>query len=321
MYFGGLILASEEAQAMMIEIVPAAPDPDPEQQQQERDVTAHQDFEKAVAVAAEIERVLSEVQPLHERISQLLGPAGPHRVGVATGDYKRRCLAFLEMEMSITVAFLTTTLSPQLYLEDDTKRWLQHYCSLAIGAVSDFLHEVDPSHHTLLRRASQCFHRRKSHPLPFNTARHYICIEHPSKYTHLLLTSSDLGIITPQLAEAGALPLVGIDRLAKKIFRWLAHQGKMDMNMRVMSIVGPVGIGKTTLAVELCNRLRHETRGLCYFQCNIMAQASRGTDRNIRLLQGILSQVSPSDPSPSHANTMKVLVRLVSECLRDKRYQ
>jgi len=158
-----------------------------------------------------------------------------------------------------------------------------------------------------------------------------------SRYRHLLLTSSDLGL-TPQLAEpeakVGAPPLVGIDRPAKKILRWLAqqlHQGTMDRSLRVMSIVGSVGIGKTALAMELRNRLMHETSGGCYdyFQCNVMAQVPRETDRNILLLlQDILSQVSEpaaatalsSDPS-SQAKTMEVLVRLVSECLRDKRYQ
>jgi len=103
----------------------------------------------------------------------------------------------------------------------------------------------------------------------------------------------------------------------------------MDMNLRVMCIVGPVGIGMTTLAVELRNRLRqqHETSGGRYnFQCNVMAQVPRGTDRNIRLVQDILSQVSEPaatalSSDPSQAKTMEVLVRLVSECLRDKQYQ
>ncbi|XP_066340253.1 disease resistance protein Pik-1-like [Miscanthus floridulus] len=237
----------------------------------------------------------------------------------------------METELSI-IAALLTTLSPQHFDDAETKKWLgetvPHLADRVLGEV------VDPSRHTLLRRASQCFHRRKSFSywyLIFTVLMLYYIIEHPCspRYRHLLLPSSDLGLITPQLAEADALlPLVGIDRPAKKILGWFAHQGKMDMNLRVLCIIGPVGIGKTTLAVELRNRLRehHETGGGRYnFQCNVMAQVPRGTDRNIRLVQDILSQVSEPaatalSSDPSQAKTMEVLVRLISECLRDKRY-
>lgn len=117
---------------------------------------------------------------------------------------------------------------------------------------------------------------------------------------------------------------IGIDRPAKKLLRWITHHGKMDRSLRVMAIVGPMGIGKTALSLELRNRLMH---GGCYdyFQCNVMAQVPRRTDRNILLLQDFLSQVSEpaarglsSDPS-SQAKTMEALVRLVSEHLQDKR--
>lgn len=287
--------------------------------------TAHQVSQEELA-AAKIEEVLSA---LRARISQLLGPASSHRV--VSGDARRRCLAFIETDLSINAAFLTS-LSPQ-HLDLDTMIWLRYYLSPFVPSLADHvLREVDPSRHTLLRRATQCFHRRnrKSYPLLDYMVRLYYVSEHPCRYIHLLVTSSKLGL-TPQLAEAEAcvLPLVGIDRVATKILRWLSHQGTVESSqLRVMSIVGPMGIGKTTLAVELRNRLRHETSGGCYyFQCNVMAQASRGTDRNILLLQDILSQVSEaaattysSNPSSSQAKTTEVLVRLVSECLRDKRY-
>ena len=321
--------ASEGEEGKEVEMVPAAPNPE---QQLETDVTAHQDSEEEKETAAKIKELLSKLQPLRARISQLLGPAGPHRV--VTGDRGRRCLVLMETELSI-IAALLTTLSPQHFDDAETKKWLGESLFAVPRLADRVLGEVDPSRHTLLRRASQCFHRRKSfsysHSI-FKVRRLYYIIQHPSssRYRHLLLPSSDLGLITPQLAEADALlPLVGIDRPAKKISGWLAHQGKMDMNLRVMCIVGPVGIGKTTLAVELRNRLRqqHETSGGRYnFQCNVMAQVPRGTDRNIRLVQDILSQVSEPaatalSSDPSQAKTMKVLVRLISECLRDKRYR
>jgi flagellar biosynthesis GTPase FlhF len=314
--------ASDGEQGKQVEMVPAAPDPE---QQQATDVTAHQDYSEedvAAAATAEINKLLSELQPLRAWISQLLGPAGPHRV-VVTGDAGRRCLAFLETELSIFAAFLTPRQLDLIVL----------LLSNAGLCTDHVLHEVDPLRHTLLRRASRYLHCRNSSDVLHSTVWLYYINEECFRYRHLP-TSSNLGL-TPQLAEPepGALPLVGIDRPTKKILRWLSQsqQGTMDRSqLRVMSIVGPVGIGKTTLAMELRNRIRqHETSGgHYYFQCNVMAQASRGADRNILLLQDILSQVSEpaaatalsSDPS-SQAKTMKVLVRLVSKCLRDKRYQ
>jgi hypothetical protein len=215
-----------------------------QQQEEGRDAMAHPDpgkqhYPAYEVAAAEIEEVLSNLQPLRARISLLLGLAGAHRV-VTAGDVRRCCLAFMETELSIITAF--PTLTPQKFPGDS----LLDVPSL----VYRVLREVDPSRQTLLRRAAQCFHRRKSH-----------CF------------------LTPQLAEleASVLPLVGIDRPAKRIISWLSHQGTKDRShLRVMSIVGPMGIGKTSLAVELCNRLRqYETSGgRYYFKCNVMPGSS-----------------------------------------------
>ena len=69
--------------------MPAAPDPDPQQQhEEERDVMAHHDSLKQHSASEEVEAKIKELlrvaQALRARISQLLGPAGPH--GVATLD-------------------------------------------------------------------------------------------------------------------------------------------------------------------------------------------------------------------------------------------
>jgi len=108
---------SKREKGKEVEIVPAIHDL---KQQQERDGTAHQGTVEEEAAAAKIEEVLRKLQPLCARSPQLLGPAGPH--GVVTGDTGQRCLAFMEMELSIVVAFLAT-LSPQ-HLDGETKKWL-----------------------------------------------------------------------------------------------------------------------------------------------------------------------------------------------------
>lgn len=134
--------ASEEEQGKVVDMVPAAPAPDPQQQPEERDVTAHQDSKEEAKAADKIEEVLRLLQRLRERISQLLGPAGPHRAVDVAG---RRCLAFMETELTITVAFLTT-LSPQ-HLDVETKKWLQSLEHIHVWAYR-FPHEVDPSRQT-----------------------------------------------------------------------------------------------------------------------------------------------------------------------------
>ncbi|XP_062182883.1 disease resistance protein RGA5-like [Phragmites australis] len=154
--------------------------------------------------------------------------------------------------------------------------------------------------------------------------RFYSLAEHPCRHSHLLPASSNIGL-PPQAAEAGGLPIVGIDRPTKKLLRWLTPLEETDKSLRVMSIVGPAGMGKTTLALELRKLLSCQTSmGHYYFQCNVMAQASRNADRNELLLRDILSQIS--DPAPARASdqpqpmTLELLVLCVSERLQDKRY-
>lgn len=311
-------------------MVPADPDPEQQQQQQkERNVTAHQDSGEAAAAGTKtkIDKLLRKLQPLHARIARQLWHAGPRRRVVVAGATGRRCLAFIETELSIKATQLTI-LSLRHLDGAKTKEWLE-------DSLFPVLREVDPSRHTLLRRASEWFrqlNRRKSYLfwLLYETLQLYYINEHPSRYMHLLLTSSNLGLTTQLAVEAGVLlPVVGVERPAKKIFRWLTHEGDDYTSLRVMSIVGPVGIGKTTLAVEVRNRLiRHETSSggqRHYFHCNVMARAARRADRNILLLQDILSQLS--DPAgsalssdQSQCNTMELLLPLVSERLQYKRY-
>ncbi|CAL4979978.1 unnamed protein product [Urochloa decumbens] len=145
--------------------------------------------------------------------------------------------------------------------------------------------------------------------------------EHSSSYGHPFAARSNNGV-SPQDAEDGVHPIVGLDRPTKMLLRWLSPLEEMGKRLRVMSIVGPAGMGKTTLALELRKWISCQTSGGDHhFQFNVMAQASRRADRNELLLRDILSQISDSAPArASEQPQLELLVRRVSQRLQDKRY-
>uniref|UniRef100_A0A0E0MH32 NB-ARC domain-containing protein n=1 Tax=Oryza punctata TaxID=4537 RepID=A0A0E0MH32_ORYPU len=75
------------------------------------------------------------------------------------------------------------------------------------------------------------------------------------------------------------LHLVGVDGPAKRLLRWLTAAADDDKrSLQVMAVVGPAGVGKTTLAMELNRRLRREAGA--YFECLAVAGFSRKLPMN-----------------------------------------
>ncbi|KAM0873029.1 hypothetical protein ACQ4PT_038347 [Festuca glaucescens] len=102
---------------------------------------------------------------------------------------------------------------------------------------------------------------------------------------------------------------VGIDAPLKKLEAWLDKDG--EQNLKVVSVVGPGGVGKTTLANELYRRLGGQ------FECRAFVRTSRKPDVR-RLLISMLSQIRPHLTPP----TWKVhsLIADIRTHLQDKRY-
>jgi ABC-type Mn2+/Zn2+ transport system ATPase subunit len=109
-----------------------------------------------------------------------------------------------------------------------------------------------------------------------------------------------------------AANLVGIDDSRTKLIEMLT--GEAEQQLKVVSIVGPAGVGKTTLAKEIFRELRGQ------FESWAFVHASRKIDMR-RLLGSILSQVQPHHQLPSVvAGTVQSLIDTIQEQLRDKRY-
>jgi DNA polymerase III delta prime subunit len=77
---------------------------------------------------------------------------------------------------------------------------------------------------------------------------------------------------------------VGINDTLKNLEAWLAKDG--EQKLKVVSVVGPGGVGKTMLANELYRRLGGQ------FECRAFVRTSRKPDVR-RLLISMLSQVRP----------------------------
>ncbi|XP_039801367.1 disease resistance protein RGA5-like isoform X4 [Panicum virgatum] len=113
----------------------------------------------------------------------------------------------------------------------------------------------------------------------------------------------------PPLYGLKAMRLVGIDSSMEKLGDWLTGDG--EQQLRVMSIVGPGGVGKTALANELYCKLGRR------FQCRAFARSSQKPDMR-RLLTSILLQVRRQQ-LPDDAE-LGNLIGTIRAHLQDKNY-
>ncbi|KAJ1264883.1 hypothetical protein BS78_08G036000 [Paspalum vaginatum] len=108
-----------------------------------------------------------------------------------------------------------------------------------------------------------------------------------------------------------AAKLVGMEDSKAKLTELLTMEA--EEHLKVVSIVGPAGVGKTTLAKEIFRQLGGQ------FELRAFVRASRNLDTR-RFLGSILSQVGQDHELPSVAGTVQTLIDSVKEQLQDKRY-
>ncbi|CAL4986758.1 unnamed protein product [Urochloa decumbens] len=273
--------------------------------------TATKEEDQAAMEALEVMEIL------YRKISKLQESAGSRRVS--------HCFGFMKAELSATMVSLRRASESPLRdsrTDGHTGLWLIELKGEVTG-IMELLggckqKQAERTHHSLLQKSAQLFARLNPRHNTYigilERAERFLHVaEDPLRYKHLLLSSSDLGLELPPhpsvAEEDDGLGHVGIESQTKKLLRWLMAGD--ERNLSVMYIVGPAGVGKTSLAMEVYDQLRCQTsRGGHYFQCHAMAEWSRNPDIE-KIHRHILSQIT---------GTVEPSVRDTSELLRHKRY-
>ncbi|KAF7023304.1 hypothetical protein CFC21_112450 [Triticum aestivum] len=114
-----------------------------------------------------------------------------------------------------------------------------------------------------------------------------------------------------------ASKLVGIDEPKAEIIKLLREEdvraSEQQQQLKIVSIVGSGGMGKTTLA----NQVYQELKG--QYECWAFVSVSRNPDMT-NILRTILSEVAKKDYATTEAGNIQQLVSKIVDFLADKRY-
>lgn len=281
--------------------------------------------EMAAAANMKVKVMLKLMGPLPGRISELLLEAAAVRSasagqGIAATDRSRRGLAFLKMELSIIVASLRQLASTGLRPDDmhDSHRIDDRLDRLEELAswIRDLLDDHVPvERHGVLELPD----------LNLAWIEQLLLVDDGLVAVRCHTSAAHGGGDTPHHAAGGGL--VGADGPRKKLEAYLVGGAGDDEQLRllnVLSIVGPAGVGKTALAMEVFRQVRGQ------FQCSVVVNVSgsRSTPNTKDLLEHIMSQIveAPSTELPqttaaSEADDEYEMIYHINKFLKDRRYQ
>ncbi|KAL6905839.1 hypothetical protein ACP4OV_003440 [Aristida adscensionis] len=105
--------------------------------------------------------------------------------------------------------------------------------------------------------------------------------------------------------------LVGIEERSEKIMEWFRKEDESKQQLKVVSIVGFGGLGKTTLANQVYHKIKGE------FQCTAFIPVSR----NPNVAKGLADMLKEvGDKGDTFDNDERQLINKLRAYLRDKRY-
>lgn len=107
--------------------------------------------------------------------------------------------------------------------------------------------------------------------------------------------------------------LVGIDTPRDELVKLLSDEdGELKNQLKIVSIVGTGGLGKTTLARQVYNKLGAN------FDCRAFVSISRSPNMP-KILSSILSQLRNQDQNHAGVGDPELLIDHIREFLKDKR--
>jgi hypothetical protein len=106
--------------------------------------------------------------------------------------------------------------------------------------------------------------------------------------------------------------LVAMDGRRDQVTAWVMDEG---VELKVVAVVGPGGLGKTTLAMEVYRKIT------AHFQCRASVSVSRTLDLD-KLLKDVLHQIDHKAFSKCQSEQWEKeqLIREIAQILTDKRY-
>ncbi|XP_025828782.1 probable disease resistance protein At1g59620 [Panicum hallii] len=243
---------------------------------------------------------------------------------------------FLRAELGSMHAFLER-LSAAPDPDAQARAWVREVRELAYDvedAVDEFMHRVDAAHGVaappnnhgsgtlqgfvsrVARLASAAWTRlRLANELKGLKARAAEVSERRSRYKYgedIYVLSGDHTVADPRINAlyADTPDLVGVGGPMVDIVEWV--MGGATATLKVLSIVGPGGLGKTTLAMEVFRRVGGQ------FGCRAFAPVSQKLDMK-KLLKDLLSQVAQGGADCVDSWEEGQLIRKLRECLINRR--